>query len=104
MIFTHAPDDAPGFGKHHAPAFVSNRAQGPFTWNTPIAEPAPLTPPEPLPSDNAFANEVVHFAECCLEGREPISSGRDNLGTMSALFGLYESARNGGAWVTLPKL
>jgi predicted dehydrogenase len=102
MIFTYAPEEAAGFGKHHAPAFASTRAQGPYTWNTPAPEPAPLAPPEPLPSDNPFVNEVLHFAECCLEGREPISSGRDNLGTMAALFGLYESARSGGAWVTLP--
>ena len=30
-----------------------------------------------------------------LEGKEPISSGRDNLGTMKAIFGIYESARIG---------
>ena len=50
-----------------------------------------------LPSDNCFTNEILHFAECSQEGKEPISSGRDILGSMKVLFGIYESARTGKA-------
>ena len=50
---------------------------------------------EGLASDNHFINEIIHFAECCQEGKEPISSGRDNLGTMKIILGIYESARTG---------
>lgn len=46
-----------------------------------------------LPASTSIANELLHFAQCCREGRQPLSSGRDNLGTMRAVFGIYESAR-----------
>lgn len=52
---------------------------------------------EGLASNNPFINEILHFAECCQEGKEPISSGRDNLGTMKIILGIYESARTGKA-------
>lgn len=48
-----------------------------------------------LPTGQAFTNEILHFADCCREGKEPLSSGKDNLGTMKAVFGIYESARTG---------
>ena len=50
---------------------------------------------EGLASDNSFINEIIHFAECCQEGKEPISSGRDNLGTVKIILGIYESSRTG---------
>jgi predicted dehydrogenase len=50
---------------------------------------------EGLASDNPFVSEVLHFAKCCREGQEPISSGRDNLGTIKTVLGMYESARTG---------
>ena len=50
-----------------------------------------------LPSDDCFTNEILHFAECAQEGKEPISSGKDILGSMKVLFGIYESARTGKA-------
>ena len=50
-----------------------------------------------LPSDNCFTNEILHFAECCREGKEPISSGKAILGSMKLIFGIYESARTGMA-------
>ena len=52
---------------------------------------------EGLASDNCFVNEIIHFAECCQEGKEPISSGRDNVGSMKIILGIYESARTGKA-------
>ena len=103
VIFTHAPADASPIQKHQAPAFASLRSHGAVVLSPgsgadiPPAE--PLDPPEPLPSDNAFANEILHFADCCRGGGEPISSGRDNLGTMRTIFALYASARTGGDWV-----
>jgi len=48
-----------------------------------------------LPTDNCFTNEILHFAECCQEGKEPISSGKAILGSMKLIFGIYESARTG---------
>lgn len=52
-----------------------------------------------LPSSNAFVNEILHFAECIETGREPISSGRDNLGTMAAIAAIYRSAAGDGEQV-----
>jgi predicted dehydrogenase len=49
----------------------------------------------PLAGDNPFVNEILHFAACCQDGREPLTSGRDNLGTVKVIFGIYESARTG---------
>ncbi len=48
-----------------------------------------------LPTDNPYINEIQHFARCCEDGGEPISSGRDNLETMKIVFGIYESAKSG---------
>lgn len=48
-----------------------------------------------LPSPNYFINEILHFADCCQTGAEPISSGRDNIGTMKIIMGIYESSRTG---------
>ena len=48
-----------------------------------------------LPSPNYFINEILHFADCCQSGAEPISSGRDNIGTMKIIMGIYESSRTG---------
>lgn len=51
-----------------------------------------------LVGSDGFVNEILHFAECCASGKEPLTSGRDNLNTMSVVFGIYESART-GQWV-----
>ena len=50
-----------------------------------------------LPFEDSVANEIAHFLHCCRTGREPLSSGRDNLGTMRVVFGIYEAARTGQA-------
>ena len=50
---------------------------------------------EGLPSESGQVNEILHFASCCATGAEPLSSGRDNLGTMKLVAGIYESARTG---------
>jgi predicted dehydrogenase len=52
----------------------------------------------PMPTRNATVNELLHFADCIDRDTEPISSGRDNLGTMAVVFAIYESANNDGAW------
>ncbi|MBI2194532.1 MAG: Gfo/Idh/MocA family oxidoreductase [Planctomycetes bacterium] len=57
---------------------------------------APVEPiREGLPTDDGFVNEILHFADCCVTGREPLTSGRDNLETMKVIFGIYESSRTG---------
>jgi predicted dehydrogenase len=57
---------------------------------------APIKPVRgPLPSDDPFVNEILHFADCCRTGKEPLTSGRDNLGTIKAVFGIYESFKTG---------
>lgn len=48
-----------------------------------------------LPSPNYFINEILHFADCCRSGEEPLSSGADNIGTMKIIMGIYESSRTG---------
>lgn len=62
---------------------------------------APFAPLEPaahdLPSDDLFVNEILHFADCCRSGREPITSGKDNIETIKVIMGIYESARSGCA-------
>jgi len=91
------PEGATGFSLQEAPAMVSSakRDQGSrFALQKSFVPVEPFT--EGLACDNSYANEIVHFAECCQEGREPISSGRDNLGTMAIIFGIYESSRTGG--------
>jgi predicted dehydrogenase len=50
---------------------------------------------EGLPSESGQVNEILHFASCCAGGAEPLSSGRDNLGTMQLVAAIYESARTG---------
>ncbi|MBZ0296154.1 MAG: Gfo/Idh/MocA family oxidoreductase [Anaerolineae bacterium] len=44
-----------------------------------------------------FLNEVRHFLECVRDGREPLSSGRNNLGTMAVIEAMYQSAEQGCA-------
>ena len=50
-----------------------------------------------LPSPNYFVNEILHFADCAMTGKEPLSSGRDNIESMKIIFGLFESSRTGKA-------
>jgi predicted dehydrogenase len=50
---------------------------------------------EGLPSESGQVNEILHFASCCATGAEPLSSGRDNLGTMALIAAAYESAQTG---------
>ena len=61
------------------------------------------TDPDDLPTTNGFINEILHFADCCRTGEEPVSSGRDNIGTVKTIMGIYEASRTGG-WVDLDTL
>ena len=49
------------------------------------------------PTVNLFVNEVLHFAECVRTGKEPTSSGRDNIESMKVVFAICESSRTGRA-------
>jgi predicted dehydrogenase len=42
-----------------------------------------------------------HFADCLREGREPETSGADNLGTLALVHAAYESAGNGGRTIAM---
>ena len=44
---------------------------------------------------NFFVNEILHFEECIRTGREPISSGRDNIETIKVIHGIFQSSRTG---------
>ena len=50
-----------------------------------------------LPTPIPMVNEILHFEECCRTGKEPISSGRDNIETMKIILGIFESSRTGKA-------
>lgn len=50
---------------------------------------------EHLAGDDPFVNELLHFADCCRNGKEPLTSGRDNLNTIKVIFGIYESFKTG---------
>jgi predicted dehydrogenase len=77
--------------QHHAPAVVSSvRGESPEAGFLPVP---PVT--DGLVGDQPWVNEIAHFASCVRQGTEPISSGRDNVGTMKAVYGCYESARSG---------
>jgi predicted dehydrogenase len=49
----------------------------------------------PIPSypySDSLNAETRHFLECIRDGTEPITSGRDNLGTMAVVEALYQAA------------
>jgi predicted dehydrogenase len=43
----------------------------------------------------SFAREVNHFLDCIETGREPLTSGRDNLNTIAIIDAIYQSAETG---------
>ena len=95
-IYTAPTAGSSPIAQHQAPAMVSSvkRDKGGGSGQPPgfvLVEDATGEPDFSLP----YVNEVLHFAECCRDGKEPISSGRENLGTMKAIFGIYESSRTG---------
>jgi len=90
------PEGTTGFSLQEAPAMVSSSKrdkEGQFDRQKSFVPVEPVT--EGLACDNSYINEIIHFAECCHEGKEPISSGKDNLGTMKVILGIYESSRTG---------
>ena len=48
-----------------------------------------------VPTANFFVNEILHFEECVRTGREPVSSGRDNIETIKIIHGIFESSQTG---------
>jgi predicted dehydrogenase len=92
-----APDPATNAAiQHHAPVDISSPRFGRQGKGMDSAQFVRLdTTSVDLPTARGFVNEILHFADCCRTGRTPLSSGRDNLGTMRTIFGIYESARRG---------
>lgn len=88
----------PSPGQARGPALIATRERSAAGegWDAQFTGFVPLEPErEGLPENNSFVNEILHFADCCQTGSEPVSSGHDNLGTMRTIFGIYESARTG---------
>ena len=71
------------------PRYVQRRYNAPFE----AIDPSGID----LPSTNYFVNEILHFEECVRTGREPTSSGRDNIETVKVILGIFESSRTGKA-------
>ena len=46
------------------------------------------------PYIDSVSAEVRHFLECIVSGAEPLTSGRDNLGTMAVVHALYAAAES----------
>ena len=98
----------PNNGEYQAPAvYASRRNPGVKDGNNWLAQfrgfqPVPADA-DGLPTDNSFVNQMLHFADCCRTGAEPLSSGRDNLGTMRLIEGIYQSAK-AGTWIDLKNL
>jgi len=89
---------APAPGNMRSRAFVaSERRSAPVVeWADQFQGFEPIdAEAEGLPSESGQVNEILHFASCCANGAEPLSSGRDNLGTMTLIAAAYESARAG---------
>lgn len=98
----------PDVGRSMGPAFFASRSQEherrSSGWDAQFSGFLPVPPDaEGLPTEDGFANEIAHFAACCRSGAEPLSSGRDNLGTMKVIFGIYRAAQTAG-WVDLATL
>jgi predicted dehydrogenase len=89
---------APAPGNMRSRAFVaSERRSAPVVeWADQFQGFEPIDAlAERLPSESGQVNEILHFASCCATGAEPLSSGRDNLGTMTLIAAAYEAARTG---------
>lgn len=54
-----------------------------------------LDKPLSAPAINSFDEEVKHFVECIVDGKEPISSAEQGIMLMQMLDGIYESAEKG---------
>jgi predicted dehydrogenase len=44
------------------------------------------------PYSDSVTAEIRHFLECIQTGNEPLTSGRDNLGTMAVVDAIYQAA------------
>ena len=47
------------------------------------------------PGEPLAVTQLRHFADCVMTGKQPLSSGEDNLGTIRLVESIYESARTG---------
>lgn len=45
--------------------------------------------------EGAFRNEINHFVDCCLTGKETIAPAADGVQVMKMLNAVYESAKTG---------
>jgi len=111
-VFTgYTPYNAPDSGTFrifgdNGTLYNGNGPQGQGLWITssqrrngkPGYEQGPyeaLDPAKLLPGlhDHSQANQLAHFADCCRTGRQPATSGEDNIGTIRLLEAIYRSAQ-----------
>ena len=93
--WTPPPDSNSPLMWHRAPAVIASAAQDGEDGFRPSESFQPIDIDDlNLPTADPYINEIQHFARCCEDGGEPISSGRDNIETMKIVFGIYESARS----------
>ena len=74
-------------------------AENPFAAQFSGFTPLPVL--QTAPTTDAVTNQLAHFVACCQDGTEPLSSGRDNLGTLAVVDAIEASARQGGERITL---
>ena len=43
----------------------------------------------------SFIHEVKHFLDCVESGREPLTSGKDNLNTIAVIDAIYQAVETG---------
>ena len=90
--------------RHFGKLMLSIKEEAPGQgWTGPNFEPLDTSGVD-LPTTDYFVNEILHFAQCCRTGSEPISSGRDNIETIKIIMGIFESSRRGGEAVDLNDL
>lgn len=95
-LYSTPPKTREQIGNQFGTIMVSSKKRDKEGTARPQFEPV-ATDSVDLPSDNCFVNEILHFEECCRKGKEPITSGRDNIETIKMLMGIYESSRTGRA-------
>ena len=76
----------------------------PAARRTSIDAAPPLLPWAERPWHNIQESVLAierHFAECLRDGREPETSGADNLKTLALVYAAYDSAADGGRAIAM---
>lgn len=49
----------------------------------------------PLPEEDSFVNEILHFGECIREGKTPLTSGEEGRKSLAVVVAAYKAAEEG---------